>query len=405
MNHKVVLSGNLDFLNLGELLQLLGSNGSTGILRIKSKYMDEPGLIHIAEGNPVNASTGPLTGLEALNSLFGWVEGEFEFSEEPMTTDMTTEKIIKKSRMEILLDGLRMLDDGEIEKIGPVTASKSAIAADKGKRIPFVRGPLVDYSYVVAEEAFSDGDKITEQGKHGDWIWVVLEGAIEVVKETPQGPFSILKLGSGAFVGSVATFLMGGSARSATVYAVGDVQVGVLDSQRLATDYATASDEFRGFVVSLDKRLRQVTQRAVATHFNLNQDDQAAVIEGTTPVFEQGVNDNRILRIVAGEVAIVRKTDHGPVLLANLKEGDVIGNIPFLNIGHEPHSASVLASEDFEAKEIDPENLQEEHARLSPTLRNIIEHVAICVSVTTSVACELDKDTGTEPRLSSTVKS
>ena len=394
MNHKVVFSGHLDFLSLGDLLQLLGSNGSTGILRIKSKYVEEPGLIHIAEGNPVNASRGPLTGLEALNSLFGWVEGEFEFSEEPITT----EKIIKKSRMEILLDGLRMLDDGEIEKMGPVTASKSAIEADKERRIPFVKGPLVDYSYVVAEEAFSDGDKITEQGKHGDWIWVVLEGAIEVVKETPQGPFSILKLGSGAFVGSVATFLMGGSARSATVYAVGDVQVGVLDSQRLATDYATASDQFRGFVLSLDKRLRQVTQRAVATHFKLNQDDQAGIIEGRTPVFEQGVNDNRILSIEGGEVSIVRKTDHGPVLLANLGKGDVIGDIPFLNIGHEPHSASALATEDYEGKEIDPDDLQEEHARLSPTLRNIIEHVAICVSVTTSVACGLETDTGTGPR-------
>jgi CRP-like cAMP-binding protein len=224
-----------------------------------------------------------------------------------------------------------------------------------------------------------------------------LEGGIEVVKETPQGPFSILKLGSGAFVGSVATFLMGGSARSASVYAVGDVQVGVLDSQRLSTDYATASDEFRGFVVSLDNRLRQVTQRAVATHFSIEQDGVAEAIEGKTPLFEQGVNDARILKIVQGEVSIVRKTDHGPVLLANLDEGDVIGNIPFLNIGHEPHSASVLASEDFEGAEIHADDLQEEHARLSPTLRNIIEHVAICVSVTTSVACELEKESTKKP--------
>lgn len=393
MNHKVVFSGNLDFLSLGDLLQLLGSNGSTGILRIKSKYMKEPGLIHIAEGNPANASTGSLTGLEALNSLFGWVEGEFEFSEEPITT----EQIIKKSRMEILLDGLRMLDDGEIEKIGPVSAAKSAIQPDKDTRIPFVKGPLVDYTYVVAEESFADGDKITEQGKHGDWIWVVLEGAIEVVKETPQGPFSILKLGSGAFVGSVATFLMGGSARSATVYAVGDVQVGVLDSQRLSTDYATASDEFRGFIVSLDKRLRQVTQRAVAAHFNLKQNGVAEVIEAKTPLFEQGVNDRRVMKIVQGEASIVRKTDHGSLLLANLDEGDIIGNIPFLNIGHEPHSASVFVGEDFEGVEIPADDLQEEHARLSPTLRNIIEHVAICVSVTTSVLSELDKKKRTGP--------
>jgi CRP-like cAMP-binding protein len=172
--------------------------------------------------------------------------------------------------------------------------------------------------------------------------------------------------------------------------------VGVLDSQRLATDYATASQQFRRFVISLDKRLRRVTQRAVATHLNLKQEGVTEAIEGKTPVFEQGVNDDRVLEIVQGEVSIVRKTDHGPVLLANLDQGDVIGNIPFLNIGHEPHSASVLASEEFEAVEIDADDLLEEHARLSPTLRNVIEHVAICVSVTTSVACELEKETGTD---------
>jgi CRP-like cAMP-binding protein len=149
--------------------------------------------------------------------------------------------------------------------------------------------------------------------------------------------------------------------------------------------------------VSLDKRLRQVSERAVAAHFNLKQNGVTEVIEGRTPVFKQGVNDDRILRIAQGEASIVRKTDHGSVLLANLDKRDIIGNIPFLNIGHEPHSASVLASKDFEVSEISADDLHEEYARLSPTLRNIVEHVAICVSVTTSVVCELEKETGSKP--------
>jgi hypothetical protein len=82
MSNQIVLAGNLDFLTLGDVLQLLGSNGSTGILRIQSKYVEEPGLVHIVDGDPADASAGSLTGLEALNALFGWVEGEFEFSKE-----------------------------------------------------------------------------------------------------------------------------------------------------------------------------------------------------------------------------------------------------------------------------------------------------------------------------------
>ena len=114
-----VLAGNLDFLSLGDILQLLGSNSSTGILRIRSKYAQEPGLIYFINGNPVNALAGSLTGLDAVNALFGWVDGEFEFSEE----NIRRKNVIKKSRMQIILDCLSMLDDGQIERLGPVSFS------------------------------------------------------------------------------------------------------------------------------------------------------------------------------------------------------------------------------------------------------------------------------------------
>jgi CRP-like cAMP-binding protein len=388
MGNKIVLSGSLDFLSLGDILQLLGSNGSTGTLRIKSKYVEEPGFVHIIDGDPANASTGSLTGLEALNFLFGWVEGEYEFAQ----GQVTEEKLINKSRMEILLDGLRMLDDGEIEKIGPVSVSKSRDSTGKENALPLIKGPLADYSYVVDEESFSDGDTIAEEGRHGGWIWVVLEGVINVVKETSRGPLSLLRLGAGAFIGSVASFLRGGSARSASVLAVGDVQVGVLDSQRLFTEYSGVSDEFRGLILSLDQRLKQVTGKAIAAYTGENLIED--FIKDRTLFIKQGKNDKRLLSITRGEASIVRNTDHGDVLLANLDEGDFVGFVPFLNIGHEPHSASVLASEDFEVRPLDPDHLQEQYDQLSATLRNIIEHVAICVSVTTNITCDFHKKLG-----------
>jgi len=79
MNKNVVFSGKLDFLNLGELLQILGTNNSSGILRITSKYAESPGLIYVNNGNTVDASNGSLSSVDALYSLFGWIDGEFEF--------------------------------------------------------------------------------------------------------------------------------------------------------------------------------------------------------------------------------------------------------------------------------------------------------------------------------------
>ena len=87
-------------------------------------------MIFIENGNPVNASTAALSGLEALFGLFGWSEGRFEFSLGPVNCAKT----IKKGRMEIILDGLRLLDEGKIEKLGP--APGAVIEKTDGARHP-----------------------------------------------------------------------------------------------------------------------------------------------------------------------------------------------------------------------------------------------------------------------------
>ncbi len=84
MDARPSLSGDFNFLNLGELLQVLGSNGSTGILELRSKYVQTPGFIYFHNGNPIDAVNGLFSGLEAIHSLFGWSEAEFFFFETPL---------------------------------------------------------------------------------------------------------------------------------------------------------------------------------------------------------------------------------------------------------------------------------------------------------------------------------
>ena len=386
MNKNSDLSGSLNFLNLGELLNLLGTNGSSGVLRINGSDATQPGLVYLDKGNPINATNGSLSGLDAVFALFGWTQGEFEFTEE----DVTCEKTITKSRMEIILDGLRLLDEGKIEKLGQATTPKKQPESPviSGK-FPLIKGPLVDYSYIVDEEGFYDGDEIVQEGNHGDWIWVILEGTAEIVKQASNGPLKLLRIGDGAFLGSVGTLLSGGKVRSATVKAVGNVQLGMLDSQLLANELANVSADFKNMIISIDYRLRQIIDMAVKV--NEQDKDLNGFIEGKKQLIKQGQNEERLFTIKEGEAFIARNTENGYVPLAHLKKGDFFGRIPFIDMGHEPYSASVFSSDDLKLTAVNAEKLQSEHEGLSSTLKNIIEHLATCISVTTLVTCEYQK--------------
>ena len=386
MAGSVAFAGNLNFLNLGELLQLLGTTSGTGTVRITSAYASQPSHIYIDKGNPINAANGSKTGLDALFSLFGWIDGQFEFIQE----DVTCEKVINKSRMEIILDGLRLLDEGQVEQIGPgKSEAKPQDAVSKSGSLPLVKGPLVDYSYVVDEEGFYDGDEIVHEGNHGNWIWVILEGVAEINKETSKGNLKLLRIGDGAFLGSVAALLKGDNVRSATVTANGNVQLGMLDAQLMTSELANCSVEYRDFVSSLDERLKRAT--TMAADIYSEKKNLRDLIKGKKTLIKQGQDENRLFRIRSGEACIARETDVGTVPIANLQEGDFFGHIPFLDMGQEPYSASVLASNDLKLSAMDPKALQAEHEKLSSTLQNILAHLATCISITTLVATDYFK--------------
>ena len=395
MNASSVLTGKLEFLNLGEVLQILGNNGSTGILRIHSKYAQEPGIVYFDKGDPVDSVNGEKKGVDALFSLFGWIDGEFEFREEPVKK----KNVINKNRMEIILDGSRLVDDGKIEKLGAVTFKKEKTSKSKGTfDIPVIKGPFVDYMYVVDEEEFYEGDDIVIEGNYGNWMWVVLEGSIEISKKTSKGNIKILQLKEGAYVGSIASFLVEGNVRSATAKAVSRVQLGMLDTQRLTSEYAAMSTELRNVVKSTDKRLKQVTNNIIDIYTHKNRIKE--YIHKKKPVIEQGKPEERIFSIIQGDVAIVRNTDHGKVPLAYLTKGDVFGHTPFLKMGHEPYNASVYASTDLKLSPLPSANIRKEFEKLSTAFKNILENLATSISVTSMVACEYHKRIAKKSKLS-----
>lgn len=374
---KVALAGSLGFLSIGDILQLIGSSGGSGVLQIFSPYIHEPGYIYFSKGNIINARTPTAKGLDAVYALFGWLEGDYEFQERPVPV----KKVITSNRMEIILDGLRLIDDGKTEILGPPSLEKTE---SDPMAPPLIRRHFVDYTYVVDEEFYSVGEKVTQEKRHGNWIWVVLEGTLDILKSTPKGPLTVTRVGPGAFIGSVTSFLFQENTRKATVIATTDVQLGILDTQRMAQEFATLSAEFRSFILSLDRRLNQATNACMDQY--LRVDNATKAIREKQQIVPQGLKGRKLVKIERGNAAIVRETEYGALHIANLGEGDYIGTVPFLDIGHEPHQASVFASGTLKTAEIDVKTLGEEYEDLSLTFKNLIENVAINISLTTNVA-------------------
>jgi CRP-like cAMP-binding protein len=381
MNRKIVLAGNLTFLPLGDLLQLLSTDNRSGTLRISNPHFTEPGLIFIKNGNPVDAVSGKKTGIEALYSLFGWLSGDFEFIlEEVQRID-----ILKKRMMAIVLDALRVLDEGGIEKYSDNLDGENIESDIVGKSLSCIKGPFVEYSSVVDEDEYTDGSSIVIEGRHGNWLWVVLEGLVDIIKNTKHGKTVISTAGVGAFIGGLTTILHLENTRSASAIANGTVQLGVIDTQQLSSELSLIDPEFKNILLSLDKRLRKISNRYAEIV------SEGKIIDGPPlnikTMIKQGDDVQKVFKILNGEAFIVKKINNDVIKLMTLEKGDFIGNIPFLNIDHEPLSASVFVSEDLKLGILDIDKLIEEYNKLSVTVKNIIEYTTVCISATTSKVC------------------
>ncbi|MFO7784514.1 MAG: DUF4388 domain-containing protein [Thermodesulfobacteriota bacterium] len=382
MQRRPSLSGALNFISLAEIIQILGGNGSTGSLKISSRYSPTPGYIYFLNGEPVHSTCNGSQGVQAMYNLFGWTEGDFEFKDERVDVSRT----VRGNRMQIVLDALRLLDEGRITKVGPSRNDPTdSFGYGNIRSIPVVKGPVPDYMYIVQEETFPDGSRIVQEGTYGNWIWVVLEGRVDITRETEQGPVPVARLGEGCFIGTLLSLLHGVNRRTATATAVGDVQLGLLDTLRLSGEYTSLSNLFKGVLLSLTSRLFKITDRTVA--LLMSQTVADLLNESDTTLMDQQMLESGFFTIREGQTWVVSRARRGYLPLCTLCERDVFGSVPFLDIGHEPRLASVAAQDNLRIEEVDVESLHHEYEKLSDTFKSLIHNVGSCISETTRVAC------------------
>jgi CRP-like cAMP-binding protein len=112
---------------------------------------------------------------------------------------------------------------------------------------------------IASEQKFDDGEIIFEEGKSGDWVCVILEGSVEVSKTVRGGKFILGKLGRGEIFGELA--LLGAVKRTATVRAIGETIIGIVDREFLDKELNKMSSDLRNIVVSTAQRFKKVIDR------------------------------------------------------------------------------------------------------------------------------------------------
>jgi CRP-like cAMP-binding protein len=387
MADNIVFSGSIHFLSLADVIQLLGGNNCNGILTLRSQYSADMGAIYFIDGDPVNGSCGKLKGLEAVNALFGWNDGKYEFSEETLSG---IDPVIKQSRMGIVMNALRLLDDGKIPKVGPDPLPKKDMdkAGPDGAKNDFVhplKGPLVNYRYVMGEYSYKNGETIVKEGKYGKWMWVIYEGTVKITRQTSKGSITLARLGEGCFIGTVRALMHGEYSRNATAIAEGKVRLCILDAEPLQREYAALSENFKKILISLDNRLRQINDIAVEAYIG----SYSKGLPRDKVIDDRFQNNTELYLISKGTVDIIGKGTKGDVNLLSLGSDDVFGKIPFMDFGHEPLSASVMTSNPFEAVILDSQELQKEYDNLSTTLKNFVLNAATNISMTTKLFYQL----------------
>lgn len=258
---------------------------------------------------------------------------------------------------------------------------------DLNKPLPHVPGPPVDYLYVIEEESYESGARITEEGRFGTWAWVILAGNADIVRKTPDGQMPILNIGPGSFIGNIRSFLTRNAPRTSTVIARKRMELGLLDTERLSDEYTTMSSEMKIFLWSLNDRLRRITDQMI--HVLITQERRFDFMRGGRLWVSPGQKIGGLFIIAQGTATVLHHTSKGPIPVINLHKGDLVGSLPFLPIGLVPERVSVVASADMKKIAMDAKMLHQAYNRLSLTYRNIVDNMVNRLSVINRTLCDI----------------
>ncbi len=112
---------------------------------------------------------------------------------------------------------------------------------------------------IASEETYEDGQIIFREGSSGNWVYVVLNGSVEISKTIGGSKYIISVLQPGEVFGELGYF--GAIKRTATAQAISETTVGVVDRSFLDQEFNKLSGFFRAILVAEVKRFSNLIAR------------------------------------------------------------------------------------------------------------------------------------------------
>ena len=116
---------------------------------------------------------------------------------------------------------------------------------------------------IAGEESYHDGQIIFQEGSPGDWIYVILTGAVEISKMVQGQKHIIAILKEDEVFGELG--FIGVTKRTATARAIGQTTLGIIDREFLEKEYNQLSGQFRSIVQVITLRFKEMLDKSCAT--------------------------------------------------------------------------------------------------------------------------------------------
>ncbi|MEE8128556.1 MAG: cyclic nucleotide-binding domain-containing protein [Nitrospinaceae bacterium] len=108
-------------------------------------------------------------------------------------------------------------------------------------------------------QRYSNGDIIVSEGVASNNAYIVFEGKVNITKKVDKKSILINTLSKGEVFGEMG--LISQSVRSASVVAVGNVSIGVIEREHFEAVVSKLPDDVRAIVKALVDRLRDTSGR------------------------------------------------------------------------------------------------------------------------------------------------
>ncbi|MFZ9003486.1 MAG: cyclic nucleotide-binding domain-containing protein [Robiginitalea sp.] len=106
---------------------------------------------------------------------------------------------------------------------------------------------------------YKDGEVIIKQGTMGNCLYVVQEGKVDIIHETPEGDVKVAQLGETEFFGEMGLFEE--DVRSCTVRAAGDAKILTIDRRNFYKSIRRDSSLAYRLLEKMSNRLREATNK------------------------------------------------------------------------------------------------------------------------------------------------